>query len=104
MAVMDSEGVRHRSALAELVHRRGLERASEVLIRWTHTEAGGVIRRARLRGEARGWGYLTEKKLVANVQFPLSSIAWISSSYSVSDWRKAAGMGISLALAGSSAW
>ena len=41
--------------------------------------------RACLRGEVPWWGYLTEKKLVANVQFPLSSIAWISSSYSVSD-------------------
>jgi hypothetical protein len=58
---------------------------------------------APLRG-ASWWGYLTEKKLVLNVQFPLSSIAWISSSYSVFDWRKAAGMGTILAEAGSSTW
>jgi hypothetical protein len=60
---------------------------------------------AALSWASEGWcAYLTEKKLVVNVQFPLSSIAWISSSYSTPDWRKTAGMGTLLAEAGSSTW
>ncbi len=75
------------------------------VIRWANAEAGAVNLLApasALKGAV--VGYLTEKKLVANVQFPLCSIACISSSYSVSDWRKAAGMGTFLAEAGSSTW
>lgn len=30
------------AALAELVHRRGLERASDALIRWANAEAGAI--------------------------------------------------------------
>jgi hypothetical protein len=74
-----------------------------VLIGWAHPEAGAVVI-APASAVRASVGYRTEKKLVANVQFPLSSIAWISSSYSVSDWRKAAGMGTFLAEAGSSTW
>lgn len=33
----------HFEGLAELVNRRGLERASEVLIRWANAEAGAII-------------------------------------------------------------
>jgi hypothetical protein len=93
-----------QTARTRRAHSSAQARAGEALIGWAYAEAGAVIHRARLRGGGRCSGYLTEKKLVANVQFPLSSIAWISSSYSVPDWRKAAGMGTSVAAAGSSTW